>query len=73
MGYEYDDSGSMAGIFVLTVLSLVLIPLTLLRLKAALKRGGKTEFGCRCIACEEKKERLSKEGTKTAILHPGVG
>ncbi|EAU82333.1 translocation protein sec63 [Coprinopsis cinerea okayama7 len=75
--YEYDEAGVMATYFLLTVLALVLIPVTLASLG---KRSDTTKHGCDCKACQEQRARIKKrEGsifslkfsTKTYLLLGG--
>ncbi|KZV78925.1 hypothetical protein EXIGLDRAFT_847034 [Exidia glandulosa HHB12029] len=68
--YSYDEGGAMSSYFVLTFLSLFLIPVTL-----SFVVGGQKHVrlaGCQCQPCIQHREEIRKSNKRT-ILHPQVG
>lgn len=84
--YSYDEGGAMSSYFVLTFLSLFLIPVTL-----SFVVGGQSQYfnswahvsahidpehvrlaGCQCQPCIQHREEIRKSNKRT-ILHPQVG
>ncbi|CAE6471103.1 unnamed protein product [Rhizoctonia solani] len=64
---QYNYEGGLASYFILTFLSLILIPLTL-----SFKSSGSTKktASCKCPECTKKNERLNKSGLSTVKLGP---
>ncbi|CAE6422386.1 unnamed protein product [Rhizoctonia solani] len=64
---QYNYEGGLASYFILTFLSLILIPLTL-----SFKSSGSTKktASCQCPECTKKNERLNKSGLSTVKLGP---
>ncbi|KAH9843634.1 Sec63 Brl domain-containing protein [Rhodofomes roseus] len=56
--YSYDEAGNMAAYFLLTFLSIILIPLTISSLSPSRKPRGKS--GCQCRACAEQTENIRR-------------
>ncbi|KAH8118300.1 Sec63 Brl domain-containing protein [Phellopilus nigrolimitatus] len=68
--YQYDEGGSMAAYFMLTFLSLILVPLTFTLLFSTSK---KNEFnGCKCSLCLKQRERIAQRN-KRSLLNPKLG
>ncbi|EGO04169.1 hypothetical protein SERLA73DRAFT_67885 [Serpula lacrymans var. lacrymans S7.3] len=55
--YHYDEAGTMAAYFVITVLALVLIPMTLSSLSSSSSKK-ETLDGCQCQPCLEMRIRI---------------
>ncbi|KAG8865289.1 secretory subunit [Tulasnella sp. 330] len=69
--YQYDDSGVLASYFILTFLTIVLVPLTFTFLPSTSKR--KTQIDqCECSKCQEKRVTLKKAHSRS-ILKPRLG
>ncbi|KAG6327022.1 hypothetical protein ID866_12067, partial [Astraeus odoratus] len=68
--YHYDEAGNMAAYFVISVLAIVLIPMTLsAAFGAAAKRPEDDIRGCPCKLCiDRRKQVLSK--TRGSLLKP---
>ncbi|QRW15736.1 DnaJ domain protein [Rhizoctonia solani] len=64
---QYNYEGGLASYFILTFLSLVLIPLTL-----SFKSSGPTKktVSCKCPECKKKEEKLKKSGVSSVKLGP---
>ncbi|KAF8681439.1 posttranslational protein targeting membrane, translocation [Rhizoctonia solani] len=64
---QYNYEGGLASYFILTFLSLVLIPLTL-----SFKSSGPTKktVSCKCPECTKKEEKLKKSGVSSVKLGP---
>ncbi|PPQ71741.1 hypothetical protein CVT24_006505 [Panaeolus cyanescens] len=56
--YEYDEGGVMAAYFLITILALILVPMTLTSFKTTSEKVGE---GCDCGACSEHRKALKKE------------
>ncbi|CUA77177.1 Translocation protein SEC63 homolog [Mus musculus] [Rhizoctonia solani] len=63
---QYNYEGGLASYFILTFLSLILIPLTLSFKSSAAKKT----VSCKCPECTKKDERLKKSGLSTVKLGP---
>ncbi|KAG8947544.1 secretory subunit, partial [Tulasnella sp. 419] len=68
--YQYDESGVLASYFVLSFLSLVLIPLTLSFIPQSQKSS--KVAGCECKHCQEKAAKLRK-ANRRSIFKPQLG
>ncbi|EED84394.1 predicted protein [Postia placenta Mad-698-R] len=55
--YSYDEAGNMAAYFLLTFLSIILIPLSLSSLPS---RKSPTVSGCQCRQCVKQRENIRK-------------
>ncbi|OCH84523.1 DnaJ-domain-containing protein [Obba rivulosa] len=64
--YNYDEAGNMAAYFLLTFLSIVLIPLSISSFPS---RKPHTKPGCECQQCREHCEQIRKR-ERGSILHP---
>ncbi|EMD31768.1 hypothetical protein CERSUDRAFT_119351 [Gelatoporia subvermispora B] len=64
--YSYDEAGNMAAYFLLTFLSIVLIPLSLSSIPSSKPQ---TEAGCECQLCREHREQIRKR-ERGSILNP---
>ncbi|CAE6384928.1 unnamed protein product [Rhizoctonia solani] len=64
---QYNYEGGLASYFILTFLSLVLIPLTLSFKSSG---GAKKAVSCKCPECTKKDERLKKSGVSSVKLGP---
>ncbi|KAJ1308318.1 hypothetical protein OPQ81_004029 [Rhizoctonia solani] len=64
---QYNYEGGLASYFILTFLSLILIPLTL-----SFRSSGPTKktVSCKCPECTKKDERVNKSGMATVKLGP---
>ncbi|CAE6476988.1 unnamed protein product [Rhizoctonia solani] len=64
---QYNYEGGLASYFILTFLSLILIPLTL-----SFRSSGATKktISCKCPECTKKDERLNKSGASAVKLGP---
>ncbi|KAL5530223.1 SEC63 [Sanghuangporus sanghuang] len=67
--YQYDEGGSMAAYFLLTFLSLILIPFTFTAFKSS-KKAETTS--CECSMCVKQHERI-KQRNKRSLLNPKLG
>lgn len=59
-GLAYDDSGTLAAYFGISLLTLVLLPLTIISIRRSIigeKSKGKE---CTCSECKEKSEMLKR-------------
>ncbi|CAE6508966.1 unnamed protein product [Rhizoctonia solani] len=63
---QYNYEGGLASYFLLTFLSIILIPLTLSFRTSATKKT----ISCKCPECTKKDERIKKSGMSTAKLGP---
>ncbi|KAI0057746.1 translocation protein sec63 [Artomyces pyxidatus] len=69
-GYKYDESGNMALFFVITVLFMVLVPVTLSARSST--PTDTASAACECGACLEKRKRLKKESGAVNFTKKGV-
>lgn len=63
---QYDEGGDMASYFIITLLALILIPLSISQLLASLRSFNAPRVdGCRCTACIAQREasRKRRDGT----------
>ncbi|KAH7101122.1 hypothetical protein BKA62DRAFT_743479 [Auriculariales sp. MPI-PUGE-AT-0066] len=68
--YSYDEGGAMSSYFILTFLSLILIPLTISLVGSRTKT---IDFGgCQCAPCVENRAKVKAAG-KRSLAHPQVG
>ncbi|KZT13196.1 uncharacterized protein LAESUDRAFT_669586 [Laetiporus sulphureus 93-53] len=66
--YNYDEAGNMAAYFLLTCLSIILIPITL----ASLSRSKpQVRTGCQCIQCVERRASIRKR-ERGSFLKPKI-
>ncbi|TRM68605.1 Sec63 Brl domain-containing protein [Schizophyllum amplum] len=56
--YSYDESGNMAAYFALSVLVLILVPLTISVLTPKTKKHVNRKEGCTCAPCRDNQKRL---------------
>ncbi|KAL4078454.1 Sec63 Brl domain-containing protein [Scleroderma yunnanense] len=57
--YNYDEAGNMAAYFVLSVLAILLIPMTLSAVAGAVaKRPEEQSRGCQCKQCVERRKQV---------------
>jgi translocation protein SEC63 len=64
--YHYDEGGNMAAYFIISILALILTPLTL-SLSPNSKKA--TSQGCQCNACLEQRERV-RQREQGSLLRP---
>lgn len=69
--YQYDEGGSMAAYFMLTFLSLVLIPFTFMQFTSSSSRKHEAS-GCGCSLCLKQQQRIKKRN-KRSLLNPKLG
>ncbi|KAH9037635.1 Sec63 Brl domain-containing protein [Lactarius pseudohatsudake] len=68
--YTYDETGNMALFFIITVLFMVLVPVTLSQIFSS--SGSEIpSAACECSACVDKRARIRKR-EKGSILHPNI-
>ncbi|TDL14651.1 hypothetical protein BD410DRAFT_757056 [Rickenella mellea] len=67
--YTYDEGGGMASYFLLTFLSLVLVPLTYTLLPTSKKAQSD---GCQCTPCLERRETIRRKDRRS-LLNPKLG
>ncbi|KAH9172135.1 Sec63 Brl domain-containing protein [Lactarius sanguifluus] len=68
--YTYDETGNMALFFIITVLFMVLVPVTLAQISSS--PGAEIpSAACECSACVDKRARIRKR-EKSSILHPNI-
>ncbi|KAL5487852.1 SEC63 [Sanghuangporus weigelae] len=67
--YQYDEGGGMAAYFLMTFLSLILIPFTFTAFKSS-KKAETTS--CECSMCIKQYERI-KQRNKRSLLNPKLG
>ncbi|KAI5125002.1 hypothetical protein M0805_007426 [Coniferiporia weirii] len=68
--YQYDEGGGMAAYFILTFLSLILVPFTLTLFFSSTKKP--ESGGCGCSLCVKQRERI-KQRDKRSLLSPKLG
>ncbi|KAG9016960.1 secretory subunit [Tulasnella sp. JGI-2019a] len=68
--YQYDESGVLASYFILTFLTLILVPLTFSFLPSTGRKSKIDE--CECSECQEKRATLKKADSRS-ILKPRLG
>ncbi|EJD01240.1 uncharacterized protein FOMMEDRAFT_126005 [Fomitiporia mediterranea MF3/22] len=68
--YQYDEGGGMAAYFLLTFLSIILIPFSLTAFSSSSKKAEPT--GCECSMCVKQHERI-KQRNKRSIFNPRLG
>jgi translocation protein SEC63 len=68
--YTYDETGHMALFFIITVLFMILVPVTLSQISSS--QGSEIpSAACECSACVDKRARIRKR-EKGSILHPNI-
>lgn len=84
--YQYDEGGGMAAYFMLSFLTLILVPLSysLVPSKSALSMSSQETLifnsdpehadigGCPCSLCVEQRDRIEKK-EKRSLLRPKLG
>lgn len=84
--YQYDEGGGMAAYFMLSFLTLILVPLSysLVPSKSELPLSSQENLisngvpehvdigGCPCSLCVEQRDRIEKKG-KRSLLRPKLG
>ncbi|THH10242.1 hypothetical protein EW145_g1464 [Phellinidium pouzarii] len=68
--YQYDEGGGMATYFILTFLSLILVPFTLTVFFSSSKKPETN--GCECSLCIKQQEHIKKTN-KRSLLSPKLG
>ncbi|KAA1465883.1 DnaJ-domain-containing protein [Dentipellis sp. KUC8613] len=66
--YDYDESGNMALYFIVTILFMVLVPVTLSSLFSSNPKDT-IKSGCECGPCVEQRKKIQKR-EKRSLLHP---
>ncbi|KIK95455.1 hypothetical protein PAXRUDRAFT_140659 [Paxillus rubicundulus Ve08.2h10] len=68
--YHYDEAGNMAAYFLISVLAIVLVPLTLTAVASiTAKRPEETMKGCQCKPCVERRKQVIA-GNQGSIFRP---
>ncbi|KAF9224450.1 translocation protein sec63 [Gyrodon lividus] len=68
--YHYDEAGNMAAYFLISVLAIVLVPLTLAAIAGLTsKRPEETIMGCQCKPCIERRKQVTA-GSRGSIFRP---
>ncbi|KAI0301942.1 Sec63 Brl domain-containing protein [Multifurca ochricompacta] len=68
--YTYDETGNMALFFIITVLFMILAPITLSQISLS-PRGEIPSAACECSACIDKRTRMRKH-EEGSILRPNI-
>ncbi|KIJ61032.1 hypothetical protein HYDPIDRAFT_138376 [Hydnomerulius pinastri MD-312] len=70
--YHYDEAGNMAAYFLISVLAIVLVPLTLTAVASAAAKGREeTTKGCQCKLCIERRKQVTAKNTGS-MLKPKI-
>ncbi|KAH7930315.1 translocation protein sec63 [Leucogyrophana mollusca] len=70
--YHYDEAGNMAAYFVISVLAIILVPITLSSLSALGSNKLDVGNGCQCQPCIDRRNQIRKRD-QGSFLKPKIG
>ncbi|KAH7904234.1 translocation protein sec63 [Hygrophoropsis aurantiaca] len=70
--YHYDEAGNMAAYFVISVLVIILVPITFSSLSALGSNKHNVEDGCQCQPCLHRTNQIRKRD-QGSLLKPKIG
>lgn len=65
--YHYDEAGNMAAYFIISVLVIILLPVTLSSVTSVSSKRPELDSGCQCTPCIQRRADLRRQGRSSLL------